>query len=108
MGPNSGTGIPGFFIAIVVIFGIVSVGIGIWRFSVLRSAGLNPFVAKEQVEARVYQSDMFVPNTSAAPTAPAGQETLEQRLMQLQDLHYRGVISDEELTAARAKAISGD
>ncbi len=95
-----GPGIPSGFIAIFVIFALIAVGMAIWRFSVLRSGGLNPFVAKEQLEARFNQSQFMAP--------PGTQEgSTEQRLAELEDLHQRGVISDEELAAGRAKIIGG-
>jgi hypothetical protein len=94
-----GTGIPGWFIALFVIAAIVGIGTSIWRFSVLRSGGLNPFVAREQLEARL--------NQTLTPAPPAETGSIEQRLAELEDLHNRGVISDEELTAGRARIIAG-
>jgi len=37
---------------------------------------------------------------------PPAPKTIEERLAELDDLHRRGVISDEELKDARAKVIS--
>ena len=54
--PGGSPGIPGWFIALFVIIAVVSVVIGIWRYSVLRSGGLIPFVAREQLEARLNQT----------------------------------------------------
>lgn len=101
MGPAGG-GIPGWFIALVVIVAIAGVGTSIWRYSVLRSGGLNPFVAREQLEARLNQSQIMSP-----PPQPAAEKSIEQRLAELEDLHDRGVISDAELAAGRAKIIAG-
>jgi hypothetical protein len=60
--PDGSSGFPGWFIALFVIFGviiltgfIVAIARSIWQFSVLRSGGLNPLVAKEQLEARLNQ-----------------------------------------------------
>ncbi len=72
------------------------------RFSVLRSGGLNPFIAREQLESRLNQSQMMSP-----PAQPAAEKSIEQRLAELEDLHDRGVISDAELAAGRAKTIAG-
>jgi hypothetical protein len=94
-------GIPSAFIAIFVIVLILGIASTIWRYTVLRRGGLNPFVAKEQLEARLAQS------LSQQPTA-APAKTIEERLAELIDLHERGVISDEELAAGRAKVIAGD
>jgi hypothetical protein len=98
--PGGGPGIPGWFIALFVIIAIAGIGTSIWRYSVLRSGGLNPFVAREQLEARL--------NQSLTPPPPPAEKTIEQRLADLEDLHARGVITDEELTAGRAKIITGD
>jgi hypothetical protein len=98
--PGGSPGIPGWFIALFVIIAVAGIGTAIWRFSVLRSGGLNPFVAKEQLEVRLNQ-------TLTAPRQTAGN-SIEQRLAELNDLHTRGVISDDELTAGRAKIIAGD
>jgi hypothetical protein len=54
--PGGSPGIPGWFIALFVILFIAAIGIAIWRASVLRSGGLNPFVAREQLEARLNQT----------------------------------------------------
>jgi Short C-terminal domain len=91
-------GIPGWFIAIFVIVGVCGIGAGIWRFAVLRSGGLNPLVAREQLEARLAQSQLLTP---AAPG-----KSIEQRLAELDDLHARGVITADEHAAARAKVIA--
>ena len=103
MSPD-GSGIPGWFIAFLVIAAIIvviGIGISIWKFSVLRSGGLNPLIAREQLEAKLNRSQL------AAPPA-AAEKSIEQHLAELEDLHERGVISDAELAAARAKIIAGD
>jgi hypothetical protein len=93
-------GFPSWFIALFVIMAIVGVGTSIWRYSVLRSGGLNPFVAREQLEARL--------NQSLTAPLPAADKSMEQRLAELDDLRARGVITDEELAAGRAKIIAGE
>jgi hypothetical protein len=92
-------GIPGWFIFFFVVAAIGAIGSAIWRFSVLRSGGLNPFVAKEQLEARLAQSQFMEP---ASP-----DKTIEERLAEIDDLLDRGVISVQEHDAARAKIIAG-
>jgi hypothetical protein len=97
--------LPGFFVAFLVIAGIVvvvGIGVGIWKSSVLRSGGLNPFVAREQLEARLAQSQMMQP--PAPPVQP--QPTKEQRLAEVDDLYHRGVISADEHATGRAKIIA--
>jgi len=98
--PGGGPGIPGWFIALFVIVALAGIGTSIWRYSVLRSGGLNPFVAKEQLEARLNQ-------TLTTPPSPRAQgKSIEQRLAELGELHARGVITDEELAAGRAAIIA--
>lgn len=96
-------GIPGAFIAIFVIVAILGIGTSVWRFTVLRRGGLNPFVAREQLEARLNQN--LRAGQQAATAAP--EKSKEERLSEVMDLHERGLISDDELAAARAKIIIG-
>jgi hypothetical protein len=96
---QSSPGIPAGFIVLMVVVGLIGIGTAIWRFSVLRQGGLNPFVAKEQLEAKLAQSQMMEP---AAP-----DKTVEERLAEVDDLLDRGVITAQERDAARAKIISG-
>jgi hypothetical protein len=98
-----GEGIPGWFIALFVVIAAAGIGTSIWRFAVLRSGGLNPFVAREQLEARLNRSQML---SQPPPAEPA--RSVEQRLAELDDLHQRGVISDAELAAGRARIIAGN
>jgi|SRR5450755_4688453 len=98
--PGGSPGIPGWFIALFLIVAVAGVVTSIWRYSVLRSGGLNPFVAREQLEARLNQA-------LTTPRPGAGQ-SIEQRLAELEDLHTRGVITDEELAAGRAKIVAGE
>jgi hypothetical protein len=95
---STSPGIPGWFVVLFILFAIIGIGTAIWRFSVLRSGGLNPFVAKEQLEARLAQSQLMTP--------PDPVKSIEQRLAELDDLRDRGVISADEHAAARAKVIS--
>ena len=97
--PSDSPGIPGWFIAIFVIVGVIAIGGAIWRATVLRQGGLNPFVAKEQLESKLAQSQMMAP--------PSPERTTEQRLADIDDLRDRGVITEDEHSAARAKIISG-
>ena len=93
-------GIPDWFIAIFVVFAVIGVGSAIWRFSVLRRGGLNPFVAREQIEAGLARSQLLQP--------PPAEKSKEQRLAEIDDLYHRGVITAEERTAGRARIILAD
>lgn len=103
---GGGSGIPSWFIALFVIAALVGIGTSIWRYSVLRSGGLNPFVAREQLEAKLNQNLSAQPGPPGQP-APPSAKSVEERLAELTDLHSRGVITDEELAAGRAKIIGG-
>jgi hypothetical protein len=45
------------------------------------------------------------PELEAAPPPSPPRKSIEERLAELDDLHQRGIISDEELKDGRAKAI---
>jgi hypothetical protein len=82
---------------VAVIVGMVVV----WRKNAraLRAGGLDPLTAEAQLVTRVANSQMLAPAAQPA--------TLEQRLAEVDDLARRGVISADELSAARAR-ILGD
>ena len=94
-------GIPGWFIAIFIIVIIAGIGTSIARASYRRSRGLNPFFPQDQVDAAIVNSQIMRP---AEPEQP--HKTIEERLAELDDLHNRGVISDDEWHEGRSKAIS--
>ena len=103
--PDPGSpGIPGWFIALFVIVAVIGIGGAIVRAVVLSRGGLNPFVAREQLEARLAQKL----GESKTPITAHHAKTVEERLAELDDLHERGVISAEERAAGRAKIIGGD
>ena len=102
--PTSDTpGIPSAFIALFVIVAIIAVGGAIWRAVVLSRGGLNPFVAKEQLEAQLAQNL----RNAAPPTSAQPVKATEERLTELDDLYKRGVITADERVAGRAKIIGG-
>ncbi|MEK6311922.1 MULTISPECIES: SHOCT domain-containing protein [Curtobacterium] len=94
------------FGAFGVLFGIVAAIIGLGfvaiivsivvRSSRMAKRGQNPFTLQEDLAYRAMQSQTLAP-----------AKTLEQRLAELDDLHARGVISDEEHRVARADALGG-
>ncbi|PCN47775.1 hypothetical protein Csp2054_10410 [Curtobacterium sp. 'Ferrero'] len=97
----------GLFVgAFGALFGIASVVVGLGfvavivtvvvRSSRMAKRGQNPFTLQEDLAHQAMQSQAFAPATS-----------LEQRLAELDDLHARGVISDDEHRAARADALGG-
>jgi len=103
--PTSDTsGFPTWFIVLFVVVAVIGIGSAIWRTVVLRKGGLNPFVAKEQMEVQLRKKL----RETAAPTPAPPTKTMEERLAELDDLHERGVITAEERAAGRAKVIGGD
>lgn len=92
-------------VLIVVIFVIfVFMFVGIVLFMALAAArskraleagGLDPLAAEAQLAARAANSNLLAPRRS-----------LEDRLAELDDLRYRGVISEDEHATARAKALA--
>ena len=96
------TDAPSWFVALFVFAGIMVVGGWIFRavqagqrFKVYRDAGLNPLTHQAEIEAKIAQAGFM--------TKPI---SIEQRLAELDDLCQRGVISDSERTAARAKILA--
>ena len=62
---------------------------------VLRANGLDPLAVQAQLAVRLAQGPLGTPSKS-----------LEQRLTELDDLHRRGLLSDDEHGAARRAALS--
>jgi hypothetical protein len=67
---------------------------------ILRDAGLDPMMARVQMEARLANSALLAPAKSTA-------KSVEERLAELESLHGRGLITGEELHEARAKILAG-
>ena len=87
-----------FMVGFVVVFFlslafIVFIWIRNWR--ALKSAGLDPLAAQSQIVGQLANSDLL-----------AGKQSTEDRLRELDDLHARGVISDEEHRTGRAAALT--
>lgn len=98
---SDGFGPPGWWVAwvvIIIVVGVVSFAV---RAAVLSKGGLNPFTAREQLAAKLARD---LDRRSAVPPP----RTMEERLAELDDLHRRGVISDQERHDARAKILSDD
>jgi hypothetical protein len=87
-------GVASLFIVVVAV--LVVTGLVRSR-RVLRGSGLDPLAAQAQIAARFAQGPLATPVKS-----------LEQRLVELDDLHRRGVISTAEHEAARAAALHGE
>jgi hypothetical protein len=82
-----------FFVLIVVLIGKTAVR----SRKVLRDNGLDPLAAQAQLAVRLARGPLGTPAKS-----------LEQRLSELDDLHRRGLITDDEHSAARRAALAGE
>ncbi|MFL6070612.1 MAG: SHOCT domain-containing protein [Actinomycetes bacterium] len=58
--------------------------------------GVDPLTVPGQIAGRLATSDLL-----------ASKQSVEARLSELDDLHARGVISDEEHRAARSRVLGG-
>jgi hypothetical protein len=94
-------GPPAWFVAAFVVVGVLVLSgfvvtgyLMVRNARVLKRAGVDPFTAQAEIVGRLAHSELLAP-----------AETIEARLAELEDLRQRGLISAEEHTAARAKAL---
>ena len=88
-------------IGLLIVYGIIrGIIYAPRRRKILRDAGLNPMTASAQMEAKLANSALLAPAGSAT-------RSVEERLTEMESLHQRGLISSEELHAARAKILAG-
>ena len=81
--------------AVVIGLGFVAIVVTIIvRSARMTKRGQNPFTVQEDLAYQAMQSRTLAP-----------EKSLEQRLAELDDLHARGVISDDEHRGARAEAL---
>jgi hypothetical protein len=61
----------------------------------------------QKAEAEAYEQQQAAPQEAPPPAAPAAppQDELTAKLEQLASLHNQGILTDEEFSAAKAKAI---
>lgn len=117
MTPDPGPGIPGWFVALFVLFAIAAVGSIVWRISVARKiasdAGLDPkqatavtLLSNDGVSA-AYLASALASRSGNQSVHPSDRpKTAEERLRELQNLKDRGLISKDEYEAQR-QAILG-
>jgi len=98
---------PGFMDIAFVAFGVLFVAAVIFIIVVAvrnaraaKNAGYDPLTMQTDITAQVMRSELMRP-------AGSPQRPLEERLAELDDLHARGVISDDEHATARASALAG-
>ncbi|MEW2012186.1 MULTISPECIES: SHOCT domain-containing protein [Microbacterium] len=120
MDPTGMDGMASGFSAVfglVLVLGIVGAVFGLVirarKYRILSDAGIDPLTVDAQIAAKVLRSDALAPaaSESAVATPPAAPTpavpTIEQRLIELDGLRARGIISDEEHREARAAVLKG-
>lgn len=120
MDPTGMDGMASGFSAVfglVLVLGIVGAVFGLVirarKYRILSDAGIDPLTVDAQIAAKVLRSDALAPAASepAVATPPAAPTlavpTIEQRLIELDGLRARGIISDEEHREARAAVLKG-
>ncbi|WIB71088.1 SHOCT domain-containing protein [Curtobacterium sp. MCBD17_026] len=86
----------GVVAALTILTTLTIVILTLYRGKRMADRGQNPLTMQEDIAYQAMQSRTFAPD-----------KPLEQRLAELDDLHARGVISDEEHRSARAEALRG-
>ncbi|WP_144715381.1 SHOCT domain-containing protein [Curtobacterium pusillum] len=82
---------------VIVVLGMIAVIVlAVHRSTRMANRGQNPLTLTEDLAFQAAQSDALAPARS-----------LEQRLAELDDLHARGVITDDEHRSARMDALRG-
>ena len=110
-------GVPGWFIAVFILFLMVGIGTTIWRVPVARKmaedAGLDPnkatavtLLSQDGVDAAYLASTLAA--RSQHQTPPATQpppKNAEERLRELQALKDQGLVTSDEYEAQRQKIL---
>ena len=69
--------------------------VGVRNYKASKNAGLDPFTLQTELAVRAANSEMLAP-----------KKTVEQKLIELDSLLARGVITRDEYTQARLKALT--
>jgi len=121
MTSDASSGIPGWFIALFILFAILGVATFFWRISTARKiaerAGLDPDTAtavtllSDGGMAATYVASTIASQAHkpARPTEPPKlsepPKSVEQRLQELEALRDKGVITPEEYDTQRQKIL---
>lgn len=116
-GLDSGGPDMGGFVALFVVFGLISVGISIWKFTSIRDMGIRRGMSRSDATTAAFFSDDRVTSTMILkpevdnrrrrglrrrPPRPADPEpTIEERLAKVDALHERNVITAAEAASRR-------
>ena len=80
------------FIALVFLF-VIYAGVKNWR--AMKAKGINPITAQAEITARMATGKLF--------EGPS----IEDKLREIDDLHSRGLISDDEHREGRKRVLGG-
>jgi len=116
MTPDSGPGIPGWFVALIILGVMISIGTFVWRISAARKmasdAGLDPdkattaaLLGRDGLDATYIASTLARRPQAQTPPAAQTPKTTEQRLQELQALKDKGLVTDDEYTTQRAQIL---
>lgn len=90
------------FVIVFVVAVFVMMVVGMFRnWRHLKREGIDPMTVNAQLVSQLSKSKLMDPADSPRPS-------LEQRLDELESLHRRGRITDEEYAEARRDALAGD
>ncbi|QIK82662.1 hypothetical protein [Sanguibacter sp. HDW7] len=98
--------------AAVGIFWVIFIGVAAWgiyvvvkNYRLAKSRGYDPVTMETDMATRLMDSQIMQPAAPTAAASGAAPATVEERLVEIDGLHERGVISAEERAAARAKIL---
>lgn len=101
-------------VVILIVAGVIfTIVVNARKYRVLKDAGVDPLTVDAQLAAKLLANPALAPvvavsgaDEPAVPYTDLAPRTIEQRLADVDDLHARGVISDDERRAARASILA--
>lgn len=84
----------GIFTLLILAAGIFMAFVYVRNYKASKNAGLDPFTLQTELALRAANSEMLAP-----------KKTIEEKLRELDDLLARGLITRDEYTQARLKAL---
>jgi hypothetical protein len=95
-------------VPVIAVLGVVSaIAVAVYRAVRLAKSGQNPLTLDQDLAVRALHSKLLAPTDQAAPEEATQTASVEDRLARLDDMHARGLISDEERRTARADILRG-
>jgi hypothetical protein len=114
--PDSGGGIPGWFIGFGVLIVLVGIGSTIWRVTtaqkIAKQSGMDPGLATQMtlltddgLDATYLAANLRGGQATHQPTQPSPSETTAERLEELKALLDRGLVTQAEYDERRRAII---